>query len=716
MQSKNANAPLSSILQHVVIVLHGLCIALAIGHRYLEVPTLLMVFGRAHPLMLHFPIVLLLLLVVLLWSSSTFSRHNPSLANNLFLLSLCLTGATVFAGLLLAAEDGYNPDDFFAHQWVSMGLFWMASIWYLMWKNGKQATARMTSVSVVVLTLIAGHLGATLTHGEDFLWAPFVKTQGVEMVALEEAIAFDHVILPILEQKCVSCHKASKQKGELRLDGASYILAGGKHGPVIDTINPRLSSLLQRILLPLDHEEHMPPKGKIQLTVEEIDLIRAWIDELAPMEKPMISFDPDNSFFQLAKQRMFAQEKVAYSFPFIAATTIAQLNNDFRVIQPIYPGSPALRVSFFGKSNFKSEQLEELTAIKNQVVELNLSNMPLAEDDLKKINQFDNLEKLHLNGAGLQGKFLHVLADLKSLRILSLAGNSLGSDVLENLAQLTQLSNLFLWNTGLDVKQMEMLAAQLTQTTIELGYQDDGTLYQLNAPIIQANSGIFHDTLEIRLKHPIAGVGLFYTLDNTRPDSINYLLYEKPILLEKNANLRVRAFAEGWLGSEESNAVFFKAGVQPSSYRLSHAPHPSYKGDGVETLFDLEKGDEDFSSGKWIGFQDDACEVILDFGPSKSLTSLSLSVLTAEASYIFPPALVEIWSKTRQGDWVLLHADKPVQPKQIHDRKLHLLEYSLPSDPISQLKAIIRPINRLPHWHPGAGQKGWVFLDEVLVN
>lgn len=78
--------------------------------------------------------------------------------------------------------------------------------------------------------------------------------------------------------------------------------------------------------------------------------------------------------------------------------------------------------------------------------------------------------------------------------------------------------------------------------------------------------------------------------------------------------------------------------------------------------------------------------------------------------------MVEIWSKTSQGNWVLLHTNKPTQPKQTHDRKLHLMEYALPSTPISQLKVIVKPVNRLPNWHPGAGQKDWVFLDEVLVN
>jgi hypothetical protein len=26
------------------------------------------------------------------------------------------------------------------------------------------------------------------------------------------------------------------------------------------------------------------------------------------------------------------------------------------------------------------------------------------------------------------------------------------------------------------------------------------------------------------------------------------------------------------------------------------------------------------------------------------------------------------------------------------------------------------PVKSLPAWHPGKGQKGWIFIDEVFVN
>jgi hypothetical protein len=32
------------------------------------------------------------------------------------------------------------------------------------------------------------------------------------------------------------------------------------------------------------------------------------------------------------------------------------------------------------------------------------------------------------------------------------------------------------------------------------------------------------------------------------------------------------------------------------------------------------------------------------------------------------------------------------------------------------LKLIVKPVSKLPAWHPGKGDKGWFFTDEVFLN
>ena len=47
---------------------------------------------------------------------------------------------------------------------------------------------------------------------------------------------------------------------------------------------------------------------------------------------------------------------------------------------------------------------------------------------------------------------------------------------------------------------------------------------------------------------------------------------------------------------------------------------------------------------------------------------------------------------------------------------LKALELSFTPVTLKYLKIIAVPVPKLPAWHPGKGDKGWVFTDEVFVN
>ena len=96
---------------------------------------------------------------------------------------------------------------------------------------------------------------------------------------------FEREVWPILEAKCLNCHKGPykdargrtrKPKGDLRLDGAGWILAGGTEGASVVPGDADASPLYQRVVLPDDDDDQMPAKGE-PLTAEEKQVLAAWI-------------------------------------------------------------------------------------------------------------------------------------------------------------------------------------------------------------------------------------------------------------------------------------------------------------------------------------------------------------------------------------------------------------------------------------------------------
>ncbi|MBN8624431.1 MAG: DUF1553 domain-containing protein [Planctomycetes bacterium] len=101
-------------------------------------------------------------------------------------------------------------------------------------------------------------------------------------IAAESAVPSDKVdfvrdIRPLLSAKCVACHGPEEQAGKLRWDRRADALRGGESGPAI-VAGRSGESLLIEMISSTAGDASMPPEGE-RLTVDEVALVRRWIDE-----------------------------------------------------------------------------------------------------------------------------------------------------------------------------------------------------------------------------------------------------------------------------------------------------------------------------------------------------------------------------------------------------------------------------------------------------
>src|SRR6185436_15896017 len=78
-------------------------------------------------------------------------------------------------------------------------------------------------------------------------------------------------VKPLLRSQCVSCHGLERHQGGLRLDSASGIFKGGRHGAIVVRGEPDRSPLFQRVTAAVG--PRMPKEGP-PLRPEEIQLLR----------------------------------------------------------------------------------------------------------------------------------------------------------------------------------------------------------------------------------------------------------------------------------------------------------------------------------------------------------------------------------------------------------------------------------------------------------
>ncbi|MEO6720744.1 MAG: DUF2231 domain-containing protein [Ferruginibacter sp.] len=708
-----------NIIYNCSFALNCLLVFLLIFGNNMNVPLFLKVAGRMHPMILHFPIVLLIL--SFLWEAIVGAKHEPAIkaAGDWLLLSASFTAViAALMGFFLSKEGGYDAESIAWHKWTGVLISLVALGWYAMkdfvrQKKVLSITVGALSVAAIVL---AGHQGANITHGENFILAPVTPDKLQPVVLFEDAVAYTHLIKPILEVKCITCHNTNKAKGDLVMETEQLLLKGGKHGNLWDSAPVGFGLMMQRVHLPLEEKKHMPPKGKPQLTEDEIKAIYYWIKDGASFSKKIADLSPTDSLRIVAASFFKTVEGSDYTFAPADESAIKKLNNDFRVVTPLAIGSPALGVEFYGASFFKSEQLKDLQTVGEQVVTLNLNKMPVKDEDLKIIGTMKNLRKLNLSFTQVTGASLSELKNLKELRQLSLSGTGVKAADLAVLKELPKLSSLYIWNTSIGNNDIAGIKKLFPKTTIGTGFRGDTIIAKLNSPVIEGDEVVFREKMGIKLKNYIKGASMIYTLDGSEPDSLKSLVYKDSIVIDKPVQLKAKAFLPGWTSSDVISKNYFKATYLADSVKLLTEPNKDYKGVGGATLSNRQKGELNYRTDKWLGYRGNDLVAMLYFNRPTLLSSVNISTVIDIGAYLMPAKEVEVWAGTNNANMTLLKKFVPAQPDSVKPSYLTSYEFTFKPKEITLLKIVVKPVMKLPLWHSGKGQNAWIFVDEIFLN
>jgi hypothetical protein len=466
----------------------------------------------------------------------------------------------------------------------------------------------------------------------------------------------------------------------------------------------------------MEARKHMPPQGKLQLTEEEAEILYRWIKGGADFNKKVTDLAETDTLRLIANKIFTTIETEDYDFAAADEKKVKQLNTPNRVVSPLAIESPALGVDFFNSENFSSEMLKELLEVRKQIVSLNLDHMPVKDEDLAIISQFINLRKLNLNFTSVTGEKIQELKRLSFLKELSLSGTSLNKNDFLSLSAFPQLKKVFAWKTTMTTGEAGELKKGKGKIQFETGFNSDTMVLKLTPPILQNEEQIIISPVFLKLKHYIQGTDIRYTIDGTEPDSIHSPVYKNDVILDKNVEVKAKAFKPGWISSDVMENYFYSAKYKPDSLIHHLPPDVQYKDENGQLLIDLEKGDLNFRSGKWVAFRQNKMEAQILFRQPKIISGVTLSTLIDIGSYIMPPLSVEVWGGNKSGKMKLLSRIKPAQPDSLQPARLSGIECRFKATTIKLIKIIAVPVSKLPAWHPGKGDKGWIFVDEIFVN
>lgn len=441
--------------------------------------------GHLHPLLVHLPIGILLFgILMMIYQQLTGKDLHHAITLSFLVGSISAIFACI-AGWLLAQSGEYDEVLIQKHQWTGIITAIISLLIYFI-----QRYRWLMVIFLAVLITVTGHYGATITHGEHYFFPSIKDTTQIIYKTDDTAIGlidttqlnkkdtfkvveyniYQSEIAPILQKNCYNCHSAAKQKEGLRLDTESFIKKGSKNSIILKEGDPLNSLLYSTLVLPLEDEKHMPPKGKHQLTSKEIQSIQKWIQHGASFKTTIDTIHIKNGVTSISSDTTKNRNKYSntikplqYTKPSLNQSNILPVKNPDTVsasvlnfflqqkiiLTPINNASNFLMANFVNAVPFDKNNLLHLKKIEQQLVSLKLSNLPVKDEDIQVISNLQNIQKLNLENTAITNLSLDYLQRLPQLKTLNLYGTNITDEGLNKLTRCKNLLVLYLWRTNI---------------------------------------------------------------------------------------------------------------------------------------------------------------------------------------------------------------------------------------------------------------------------
>lgn len=423
------------------------------------------VAGRAHPMLVHFPIALLAAASFFELVRIALGRNRPSAAAlGCLVLALIGSAGAGTSGWLLAENLGRAGEtEIELHRWAAIGGASLACIGLVLSAGARHQVVRRLYVLCLWLgTLsagLAGHFGGELVYGKGYVLAPLRPKPQPDPPTVVPAdpswtsISFDRDVLPILTSHCIECHGEQKQKGKLRLDSASALVDSPHFDEVVVPGDPASSLLYELVALPPDDPDFMPKKGE-PLSPWQIETIRAWIERGAVFEASTLESS------ETARENGAAAASPGQEVEAAIEQAAAAVQQRGGHASRVAAGVPELLVNYSIVTPPITEQdIAVLLPAADHVVELNVGGAGVTDAVVSAIGQLRGLRSLNISRSQVTSGALEAFCALTRLEVLNIYGCPVGVEAVDVIARMPTLKRVYVWQTGMDASAVQRLRA-----------------------------------------------------------------------------------------------------------------------------------------------------------------------------------------------------------------------------------------------------------------
>jgi predicted alpha-1,2-mannosidase len=238
-------------------------------------------------------------------------------------------------------------------------------------------------------------------------------------------------------------------------------------------------------------------------------------------------------------------------------------------------------------------------------------------------------------------------------------------------------------------------------------------------PFLTSGEKVFKDSTSISISCMDSSLGIYFSTDGSDPLP-GKRIYSGPITINKSTKLKAVSYVHepqsgGMNHSKTINAVFNKI-PEGKNIKLYTKYHYAYTGGGDYGLIDNVKGNSNFRTDAWQGYEGVDLDAEIDLGSVRKISYIGASFLENIGSWIFLPSVIE-FSVSKDGiNYSKIYRAENIIEQDRYTEEIKNYEKVLEGIETRFVKVYAKNIGTCPQWHIGAGGKAWIFIDEITIK
>lgn len=214
--------------------------------------------------------------------------------------------------------------------------------------------------------------------------------------------------------------------------------------------------------------------------------------------------------------------------------------------------------------------------------------------------------------------------------------------------------------------------------------------------------------------HTIDNAPIYYTLDGSEPTTASEK-YTDVIKIDKPCTLRTVAIRPSGSSKITNDEISFsKSSMKPIT--MLQPINKQYEFSGATVLVDGMTGNMNYKTGRWIAFYTNDLEAVIDLKEATEISSMTLHTCVEKGDWIFDTRGITV--SVSDDNQTFKEVASEAYPAMKESDPNQIYTHELKFDPVKTRYVKVKALSeqKIPSWHGGKGNPGFLFVDEIILN